>query len=371
MRRKGAQARMQFRQCDDLPVHLGCDRNCKVSHDCAGLLADRRHVVARRRRGRKPGHDPGLLRPGHQFLDTAYCYGVEGESERLIARAVAGRRHEMVIATKGGIEWGPAASRSSTAGPPRCAGNARKACGGWRPIGSSFIICTLPIRSVPIAESAGEIRRLIAEGKVLSAGVSNVDLAQLEAFAAECPLTAFQPPYNMLQREIEADTLPWCRQQGVAVMVYWPLLKGLLAGQLPRDHVFAPGDSRLKYPMFHGEEWQKNQDLVDALRARGRRGRPQRGPGGDQLDDPSAGHHRRLVRGQAARPDSRQRRRDGLAVDGRPIGRDRRGPGRPRQSRSRNRRCELIEKHEIGFAHGLRALRPLDQQTPVGWRWSN
>ena len=52
---------------------------------------------------------------------------------------------------------------------------------------------------------------------------------------AECPLTAFQPPYNMLQREIEADTLPWCRQHGVAVMVYWPLLKGLLAGKLPRD----------------------------------------------------------------------------------------------------------------------------------------
>ena len=157
---------------------------------------------------------------------------------------------------------------------------------------------------MPIAESAGEIRRLIAEGKALSAGVSNVDLAQLTAFAAECPLTAFQPPYNMLQREIERDTLPWCRQHGVSAMVYWPLLKGLLAGHLPRDHVFAPGDSRLKYPMFQGEEWRRIKIWSTAC-ARLRRCRSDRGPGGDQLDDPPAGHHLGLVRCKTTRSDSR------------------------------------------------------------------
>ena len=57
-------------------------------------------------------------------------------------------------------------------------------------------------------------------------------VAQLEEFARECPLAAYQPPYNMLQRQIEADTLPWCREHGVAVLVYWPLLKGLLAGKI-------------------------------------------------------------------------------------------------------------------------------------------
>jgi aryl-alcohol dehydrogenase-like predicted oxidoreductase len=50
------------------------------------------------------------------------------------------------------------------------------------------------------------------------------------------------------------------------VLVYWPLMKGLLAGKLPRDHVFPPGDGRAKYPMFHGDEWQKNQDFLDDLR---------------------------------------------------------------------------------------------------------
>jgi aryl-alcohol dehydrogenase-like predicted oxidoreductase len=78
-------------------------------------------------------------------------------------------------------------------------------------------------------------------------------------------LAAFQPPYNMLMRQIEADTLPWCRQRGVAVLVYWPLMKGLLAGKIRRDYVFGLDDSRHKYPMFLGEERQKNHDLVDRL----------------------------------------------------------------------------------------------------------
>jgi aryl-alcohol dehydrogenase-like predicted oxidoreductase len=96
--------------------------------------------------------------------------------------------------------------------------------------------------------------------------LSNASLAQLQEFAAECPLTAYQPPYNMLQRQIEQEVLPWCRQHRVAVNVYWPLMKGLLTGKYARDHQFPPGDGRLKYPMFQGEEWQKNQDFLDVLR---------------------------------------------------------------------------------------------------------
>jgi len=102
-------------------------------------------------------------------------------------------------------------------------------------------------------------------GKTRSVGVSNLDLAQLEEFAAVCPIAAYQPPYNMLQRDIEADTLPWCRRNDAAVLVYWPLMKGLLAGKLRRDQSFA-GDSRRKYPMFQGEEYEKNLALVETLR---------------------------------------------------------------------------------------------------------
>jgi aryl-alcohol dehydrogenase-like predicted oxidoreductase len=70
----------------------------------------------------------------------------------------------------------------------------------------------------------------------------------------------------MLQREIEAAQLPWCREHGVSVVVYWPLMKGLLAGKLARDHVFDARDGRRKYPMFQGEEWTRNQDFLDELR---------------------------------------------------------------------------------------------------------
>ena len=203
---------------------------------------------------------------GVNFVDTAYCYGIEGESERLIARAIAGRRHEMVIATKGGIEWGPERKQIIDGRPQTLRRHCEESLRRLATDRVELYYLHAPDPNVPVGESAGEIRRLVAEGKVLSAGGSNLSLPQLEAFAAECPLTAFQPPYNMLQREIEADTLPWCRERGVAVMVYWPLLKGLLAGKLARDHVFAPSDTRLKYPMFHGDEWRRNQDLVDALR---------------------------------------------------------------------------------------------------------
>jgi aryl-alcohol dehydrogenase-like predicted oxidoreductase len=123
-----------------------------------------------------------------------------------------------------------------------------------------------PDPKVPMAESAGAIRQLLDEGKIRSAGVSNVTLEQLQQFAAVCPLAAFQPAYNMLQREIEADTLPWCVEHQVSACVYWPLMKGLLAGGIPRDHVFPTTDSRHKYPMFQGDEWQKNCNFVDELR---------------------------------------------------------------------------------------------------------
>lgn len=123
-----------------------------------------------------------------------------------------------------------------------------------------------PDPNVPVAESAGALKELLDEGKTRSVGLSNASLEQLEQFAAVCPLAAFQPHYNMLQREIEADTLPWCVAHNVSVMVYWPLMKGLLAGKLSRDHVFAPGDGRAKYPMFQGQEWQKTHDLIDELR---------------------------------------------------------------------------------------------------------
>ncbi len=232
---------------------------------------------------------------GINFLDTAYGYGGEGESERLIARAIEGRRDEVVIATKGGIHWEPGSRHApravskpteridGTDGTRSVPATTFKQCRDASPatlkrqceeslrrLGTDrveLLYLHAPDPKLPIAESAGALRELLDKGKARAIGVSNLTLAQLEEFARVCPIAAYQPPYNMLLRDIETDTLPWCQRHNVAVVVYWPLMKGLLAGKLPRDHVFPPGDGRAKYPMFQGEEWQRNQDLLDELRS--------------------------------------------------------------------------------------------------------
>lgn len=203
---------------------------------------------------------------GINFLDTAYCYGANGESEELIATVIRQRRDDFVIATKCGIHWDADLNQVRDARPERLRREVDESLQRLETDRVELLYLHAPDPNTPVTESAGELRRLMEAGKARSIGVSNFTLEQLIAFHEVCPITAVQPPYNMLQRQIEHDTLPWCREQGISVAVYWPLMKGLLAGQLARDHVFKPGDGRAKYPMFQGEEWQKNQDFLDDLR---------------------------------------------------------------------------------------------------------
>lgn len=202
---------------------------------------------------------------GINFFDTAYCYGFEGQSERMIARVLASDRDKIVLATKGGIHW--ESGKQARCGRPETL--VRECDESLRRLQTDRIelyYLHAPDPNVPITESAGAIGELIQQGKVLSAGLSNANVEQLAAFHQACPLAAYQPHFNMLQREIEDSQLPWCVEHGVSAIVYWPLMKGLLAGHLPRDYVFDPKDGRRKYPMFSGEEWEKNQDFLVELR---------------------------------------------------------------------------------------------------------
>lgn len=203
---------------------------------------------------------------GINFLDTAYCYGKSGESENLIRRALGGRRDEMVVATKGGIHWGDDGTQVKDGRPETLS---RQLDTSLKRLGTDYVdllYLHAPDPRIPIEDSAGALSRLLRSGKTRAVGLSNANLDQLRRFYAVCPLTAFQPHFNMLQREIERELLPWCQSREIAVVVYWPLLKGLLAGKLPRSHVFEPGDGRAKYPMFQGLEWERNQDLLDRLK---------------------------------------------------------------------------------------------------------
>jgi aryl-alcohol dehydrogenase-like predicted oxidoreductase len=204
---------------------------------------------------------------GINHLDTAYAYGLDGESERLIAKAIGTRRDQMVIATKGGIHWGADRDQLLDGRPETLRWECEASLQRLNTDRVELYYLHAPDPNTPVTESAGAIKQLIDEGKVLAAGLSNATVAQLEEFSAACPLSAFQPPYNMLQRDIEADTLPWCQAHNVSVLIYWPLMKGLLTGKFARDHRFPPGDGRLKYPAFQGDQWQKNHDLLDELRS--------------------------------------------------------------------------------------------------------
>jgi aryl-alcohol dehydrogenase-like predicted oxidoreductase len=202
---------------------------------------------------------------GINHIDTAYVYGPRGESETLVGRAVVGRRDEMVITTKCGIHY-EGSAMVNDGRPERLRAECEESV---RRLGTDrveLLYLHAPDENVPIEDSAGALSALMQEGKTRLAGASNCTIDELEAFAKVCPLTAVQMPYNMLQRDIEQRTIPWCRERNIAVTVYWPLMKGLLAGRLARDHQFHERDSRRNYPMYQGDEWRKNQDFVVRLR---------------------------------------------------------------------------------------------------------
>lgn len=210
------------------------------------------------------------LEAGVNFLDTAYCYGPRGESERLIRRALDGMRDRAVIATKGGIHYAfpeDGASQQEQDGRPETL--LRECDESLERLGVDRVelyYLHAPDPNVPIAESAGAVQRIVESGKALAGGASNCTLDELKQFHAVCPLAAVQLPYNMLQRDIETDTIPWCIANNISVTAYWPLMKGLLAGRLEKDKPLDERDSRRKYPQYQGEEWDKNQAFVAELR---------------------------------------------------------------------------------------------------------
>ncbi len=203
---------------------------------------------------------------GINFIDTAYCYGAKGESETLIRQALSKSRDDFVIATKCGIHFDTDGKMVNNARPETIHRECNESLHRLGTDRVELYYLHSPDHDVPIAESAGAIRDLIDAGKVRCAGASNCQLEQIEEFHSVCRLTAVQLPYNMLQRDIEQRTVPWCLENDVAAVVYWALMKGLLAGKLKEQSDLSVDDNRRDYPMYQGEEWQRNQAFVDVLR---------------------------------------------------------------------------------------------------------
>ena len=158
---------------------------------------------------------------GINHLDTAFMYGRDGQSERLIARAVGSRRDEFVIATKGGLHWDADGRMAHDASPETL----RRQCEeSLRRLGTDrveLLYLHAPDDNVPISESAGALKRLMNEGKTRAVGASNLNVAQLESFSAVCPLAAFQPPYNIAgpgDRGRYAALVPRTRRGGARLL---------------------------------------------------------------------------------------------------------------------------------------------------------
>jgi aryl-alcohol dehydrogenase-like predicted oxidoreductase len=184
------------------------------------------------------------------LIDTAPAYGF-GRSEEIVGRAIAdgGLRSRVVIATKTGLEWHDGrvfrnASRRRIL---------REVEDSLRRLRTDYIDIYQvhwPDPLVPIEETAGAMQTLFEQGKIRAIGVSNFSVTQIERFRRVALLHVVQPPYNLFEREIEADLLPYCLQSGLATLTYGALCRGLLSGKLQEDAQFQGDDLRLTDPKF-------------------------------------------------------------------------------------------------------------------------
>jgi aryl-alcohol dehydrogenase-like predicted oxidoreductase len=204
---------------------------------------------------------------GITHLDTAYCYGENGESERAIAHAIKGRHDAVSIASKCGIHWQAGKKQVINGHPDKLIEEVKESLLRLQIDHLDLLYLHSPDPNTPIQESAGALRQLLDEGTIQAAGLSNGNTKDCELFAEICPLAACQRHFNMLQQEICSELLPYCRSKEIAMVAYWPLMKGLLTGKMKRDQVFPKTDSRHKYPMFCGDEYQKNLTFVETIHA--------------------------------------------------------------------------------------------------------
>jgi aryl-alcohol dehydrogenase-like predicted oxidoreductase len=203
---------------------------------------------------------------GINFFDTAYSYGYDGRSDRVLGQALRGRRSQAIIAHKVGMHWDSDRQRVLDGRPETLMEHAQQCL---HRLGVEYVDVMYlhsPDPNTPIEESAGAIREICQRGWARFAAVSNVNADQAKRFADECPIVAIQPYFNMFQQEAVEELRPFADSNQVSLVCYWVLMKGLLSGHLQRDHHFEPNDRRLTYPIFRGEAWQKAQDLLDQLR---------------------------------------------------------------------------------------------------------
>jgi aryl-alcohol dehydrogenase-like predicted oxidoreductase len=203
---------------------------------------------------------------GIDHLDTAYSYGVDGRSDRVIAAALQGRSERVSVASKVGGKLDSQGVWKSDARPEAMIQQAMEIRERLRIDAVDLLYLHAPDPNVPLQESADALQGLVDRGWARWVGVSNVDRSQLELFHRRCPVVAVQTYFNMFQQQSVKELRGFCYEESISLVVYWVLMKGMLAGRMPRDHRLDPQDRRRHYPIYQGEQWQSAQDLLDRLR---------------------------------------------------------------------------------------------------------
>lgn len=205
------------------------------------------------------------LELGANFLDTADMYGC-GRNEELVGRAIADRRHQVVLATKFGNMRGPNGEFLGVNGRPEYV---REACeASLRRLGVDVIDLYYQHRvdrNVPIEDTVGAMADLVAEGKVRYLGMSEAAPATLRRACAVHPIVALQTEYSLWTRDPEAEVLDACRDLGVTFVAYSPLGRGFLAGRFRSQDDFTADDFRTNHPRFAGDAFTANQRLAEAV----------------------------------------------------------------------------------------------------------
>ncbi|WIY07279.1 aldo/keto reductase [Amycolatopsis mongoliensis] len=201
---------------------------------------------------------------GVTLLDTANVYA-NGVNEELVGRAIAGRRDEVVLATKFGIVW--------TDGAMGARGDAeyvKKSCDeSLRRLGVDHIDLYYQHRvdpDTPIEETWGALASLVEAGKIRYAGISEASAATIRAAHAVHPVTALQSEWSLWTRGIEGEILDTCRELGIGVVPFSPLGRGFLTGAVKSMADLPEDDMRRGLPRFAEGNFERNMAIVDALR---------------------------------------------------------------------------------------------------------
>lgn len=203
---------------------------------------------------------------GIDHIDTAYAYGIDGRSDRVIARALQGAARKVVIASKVGAKLDDRGVWTNDARPEAMVQQASEIRDRLGVGTIDLLYLHAPDPRVPLLESADALQSIVDRGWARWAGVSNVNLEQLHAFHGRCPVVALQTYFNMFQQDSVQETREFCLQNSISIVAYWVLMKGMLAGRMERDHQLDPHDRRRNYPIYQGSQWQTAQNLLDRLR---------------------------------------------------------------------------------------------------------